>query len=440
MLTAAGLVIALVCCVLGSQLYSPVLASIRGTLLPALIATGLALAYAFRPRRGGGPESRNPEPGWLSKLRLAAFGAALLSVGITTSVEARFQIIRSEVLAAPSEDLARIGRHIIIGVDEPYEARKLIEAQAISGIFVTRRNARGKSMTRLAEMIKKFDEQHRARGGAPLWVTADQEGGLVQRLSPPLPYETSLPAIVRKTADPIVREAAVRAFASQQAKALAAVGVNVNFSPVVDIDFGVKNRGDRYTRISRRAISSDPAIVAEAARWYCEALWAEGVRCTRKHFPGLGRVFADTHIREATLNSPIDALVKSDWVPFESPGGQRPDWVMVGHMKVSALDPNSPASASPAVIGKLRELGHNGIVVTDDFSMGAIQRSKLGIGGAAVAALNSGVDLILISYDSDQIYLALHALLKADRDGSLDRKKLEDSEQRLKLASEKLSG
>ena len=334
-----------------------------------------------------------------------------MSVGITTAAEARFRVIRSEVLAAPPADLARIGRHILIGIDEPYEAKKLIDAQAISGIFVTRRNARGKNAARLGEMIRSLDAQHRARGGAALWVTADQEGGVVQRLSPPLPRQSSLASIVRKNKDPIVREAAVRAYATAQAKSLAAVGVNVNFAPVVDIDFGLKNHGDRYTRISRRAISSDPATVADAARWYCEALWAEGVRCTRKHFPGLGRVFADTHIREATLASPIDTLIASDWVPFESRDPVRPDWVMVGHMRLAALDPKMPASASRAVIGKLRGLGHNGIIVTDDFSMGAIQRSPLGIGGAAVASLNAGVDLILISYDSDQIYLALHALL-----------------------------
>jgi beta-N-acetylhexosaminidase len=144
-------------------------------------------------------------------------------------------------------------------------------------------------------------------------------------------------------------------------------------------------------------------------------------------------VFADTHIREATLSAPLEQLTATDWVPFQSKEA-RPDWVMVGHMRVAALDPARPASASPAVVARLRELGHTGVVVTDDFSMGAIWRSKLGIGGAAVEALNAGVDLLLVSYDSDQIYRVLHALLEADRTGRLDRKRLEESDARLERA------
>ncbi|MGQ0671291.1 MAG: glycoside hydrolase family 3 N-terminal domain-containing protein [Hyphomicrobium sp.] len=95
--------------------------------------------------------------------------------------------------------------------------------------------------------------------------------------------------------------------------------------------------------------------------------------------------------------------------------GDRPGsaWVRVGHTYLPALDPDRPASASRAVIDRLHSLGHSGIVITDDFSMGAIRKTPTGIGGADVAALNAGVDLILVSYDSDQIYFTLHALLTA---------------------------
>jgi beta-N-acetylhexosaminidase len=426
-----GLFGGIACALAGSQLYTPFLSSVREPLLPALLALSAVLAVVFRPRGQRGGERPPPLLGWL---RTAAFAAAVISFGVTSMAEARFRSIRNEVLTAPAEDLARIGRHIMVGIDEPYELKQLIEARAIAGIFVTRRNAAGKSSKQFAEIIAKLDAQHRSLGGPGLWVSADQEGGIVQRLSPPLPRQTSLPKIVRQNKDPVTREAAVRAFAQAQGKALAGVGVNVNFAPVVDIGMGRKRRHDGATRLAYRAISDDPTVVAETARWYCEGLWAAGVRCTRKHFPGLGRVFTDTHAREATLAGPLDTLVKSDWVPFEVAGAPRPDWVMVGHMRVEALDPLRPASASPIVISRLRDLGHTGIVITDDFSMGAIQKSRLGVGGAAVEALNAGVDILLISYDADQIYLALHALLQAHREGILDREKLRLSEERLDLA------
>jgi beta-N-acetylhexosaminidase len=86
------------------------------------------------------------------------------------------------------------------------------------------------------------------------------------------------------------------------------------------------------------------------------------------------------------------------------------------------------------------ELGHDGVIVTDDFSMGAIRKSKLGIGNAAVSALNAGVDLILVSYDPDQIYVVLDALLSAQAKGKLDAVKLSESNERLKLAAEEAFG
>lgn len=428
----AGIAVALALSALALNLYEPMFTRVRDWLQPALLASGLALAFGLSRRQPGGGK---PPPRWLAHLKIAGIAAALLSAGLSTAVEARFRSIRAEVLAADPGELARLGRHIMIGTDEPAELRKLIELRAVGGIFVSWRSAKGKTQKQLGEMISKLDALHRTHSGTGLWVAADQEGGVVQRLSPPLPRQTSLPGIVAKHKDLVDREAAVRKFATAQGRALAGVGVNVNFAPVVDISTDNRKRRDGYTRLARRAIAADPESVATTARWYCEELWAAGVRCTRKHFPGLGRVFTDTHVREAMLNSPVDLLVKSDWVPFESAGRERPDWVMVGHTRVAALDPETPASASQPVIAKLRSLGHSGIVITDDFSMGAIKKNRLGIGGAAISALNAGVDVVLISYDADQTYLALHALLKASRDGRLDSSKLDESAVRLEKAA-----
>jgi beta-N-acetylhexosaminidase len=209
---------------------------------------------------------------------------------------------------------------------------------------------------------------------------------------------------------------------------------------VVDLDHGVSNPNDRYTRIGMRAISSDPKIVAEVAGEYCRGLSQYGVHCTIKHFPGLGRVFEDTHVGHATLPTPTGELAASDWVPFKDLMRRKAMFTMLAHVRLAAIDAERPASSSAAVVSGLlrRDWQYDGILVTDDFSMGAAYRSGGGLAMASVAALAAGVDLILISYDPDQYFPVVHALLRAEAQGALARDVLEASTRRLAGAAEGL--
>ena len=437
-LAVLGLAAAILCGVLGGQRYATEFYAIRGPLLPALIAVGAGLAWAFRPRSAG--PGGNPPPSPNGRLRFATFAAALLSLAVTTGVEAQFQSLRQRVLDAPAADLARVGRHVIVGIDDVAETRDLVDKGAVAGLFFTGRNVKRRSIAVLRDEIAMLQELQSQHMAPRLWVAADQEGGAVEQLSPPLPRQPSLARILRDASDAPAREAAVRAYATAQARALVSIGVNVNFAPVVDVDFNLRARSDGNTHITSRTISSDAALVARVALWYCDALFAEGVRCTRKHFPGLGRVSGDTHTREATLGASLEKLAASDWLPFDArvyeAAGHR-DWIMLGHARLDALDPFRPAFASPAVVAKLRgDLAHDGVLVTDDFSMGAIRQSHLRVAGAAVEAVNAGIDLILVSYDTDQVYIVLDALLNADAEGRLDAEKLRLSDERLRRSAE----
>jgi beta-N-acetylhexosaminidase len=114
---------------------------------------------------------------------------------------------------------------------------------------------------------------------------------------------------------------------------------------------------------------------------------------------------------------------------------------MVGHAVLDAVDRDRPASFSPGVIGGLLRgtWGYEGVLVTDDFSMWPVHRHAGGAGEAAVAALNSGVDLILVAYDSDQYYEVMHALLAAARQGRLDQTAMQRSRSRLVKAAGRVS-
>ncbi len=198
---------------------------------------------------------------------------------------------------------------------------------------------------------------------------------------------------------------------------------------MVDLRPVERPAGDMFSDIPARAIGSDPEGVAEVAAGYLDGLAASGVRGTLKHFPGLGRVDRDTHLRPARL-AETPAELAADWLPFRTLAGHAGSALMLGHVTLEALDPHRAASHSPAVVNLLRrDWGYDGVLVTDDLNMGAVY--NLGIGKVAGEALAAGVDLILVSYDPRQVYRALHGAAKALSRGELPAETLAGSAKRL---------
>lgn len=360
----------------------------------------------------------------------------LLALATTLTTELHFRWMRAEVLRADPAALERLGRHFIVGYRGDaalHDLIDLIERRAIAGIFVTAHNVRGKDADAVRRDIDALQAIRKRQGLPPLLVATDQEGGAISRMSPPLSRPVTLGDIVRAHGDATERRAEVRAYAAEVGRALAGLGINVNFAPVIDLDHGISNPNDHYSRIATRAISTDPNVVAEVARDYCEGLRQHGVYCTLKHFPGLGRVFEDTHYEHASLSTPLDELAQTDWVPFRALMREPGMFTMLGHARLAAIDAERPASFSaPVVAGLLRgEWKYDGVLVTDDFSMAAAYETNGGLAVASVAALNAGVDLILTSYDPDQVFPMLHALIRAEAGGGLREEALQQSDRRL---------
>jgi beta-N-acetylhexosaminidase len=408
---------------------SPILASIRMPALAAFIVAAIAL-IAF-------------EMWWLLRkrhLRVAAISslAVLLTasagLALTLFYEAQFHWQRHQVLRADVTRIERLGRHLVVGYRDLDELRDLVERRAIAGVFVSAHNVHGKNTETIRSEIASLQDIRKRQGLPPLLVSTDQEGGVVSRISPPLPRQGSLGDLVRQHKDEAERRRAIQTFATEQGQALAGLGFNLNFSPVVDINHNIVNEDDRYTRIFQRAISDDPRVVTAVAADYCAALLQTGIHCTLKHFPGLGRVVEDTHLNDADLTTPSETLAAHDWTPFRALMHHAGAVTMLGHARLTAIDKTTPASFSKAVVSDLLrgEWGHDGVLITDDFNMSPAYASDGGLGGAVVQALNAGVDLILISYDGDQFYPAMHALLGADAAGRLQREQLARSDGRLR--------
>src|SRR5262249_16630473 len=276
---------------------SPTLASIRSWALVGLVACPLAIiAVEIWLWRSGHVRSRIA-----GAVGVATLGVAALVLAATLIPETRFWWIRHEVLAADPAQLEKLGRHVVVGYRSAAELQALVERRAVAGGVLAADNAQGRPVDDLRRRSDGLQAQRRAQQLAPLWITTDQEGGAVSRLSPPLARSDRLSDVVARYPDTAERSVAVAQFGTEQGRALASVGVNVNFAPVVDLNHRTVNPGDRLTRIHERAISADPQIVTDVAGRYCAALWQHGVHCTLKHFPGLGRVFEDTHMESADL-------------------------------------------------------------------------------------------------------------------------------------------
>lgn len=411
-----------------TQLHSPLLLKVRGGafwvwLVGGLLVGGLAARGLARGR------SRRERV--VAAAVLAGATAALLIGGLG---EVRFRAQRRVVREASAAERAELGRHLVAGFRSWEEARVLVDEVLVGGVYVGLHNAHGLSVDELRARIAGLRELRAARGLSPLIVAVDQEGGPVSRLSPPLPRKPALAAVIADADSPAERDRRVRAFASEQAAALRDLGANVNFSPVVDLRLHPEASAlDRYSFIGARAISAEPAVVAAVARSYAEALLAHGLIPTAKHFPGLGRVRTDTHFFTATLSTPIAELESTDWQPFRAILGAAPTLLMLGHVRVAALDADHLAAGSPRLLREVvrGQWGHQGVLITDDLCMAPVFYGPGGLPGFSVAALLASVDLLLISYDGTQVYAALAALLQARRRGELPDAILQPSAQRL---------
>lgn len=364
--------------------------------------------------------------GWQTSQRW--LGIALLGVAsLTLYRELEFMEQRAEVLAAKA-DMQLLGRHFIVGFEHFAELEPLAAHGLIGGIYLTRRNVRHSSPAEVTGQIARLQELRRQAGLPPLIVAADQEGGSVAHLSPMLANLPPLASLLERDSGSLHERA--RRYGEEQGAGLARLGINLNFGPVVDLRPERPIAEDKLTNIGARAISADPLLVSEVADGYIAGLTSSGVRATLKHFPGLGRVRQDTHLKAARLAETPSALA-ADWLPFRALGGQPATAIMLGHVTLERIDPAHAVSHSTAVVDGLlrRDWGYDGILITDDLNMGAVYQH--GIGRVASEALAAGVDLVLVSYDPEQYYRALGGAAQALRRGEISRDRLQTSQQRL---------
>jgi beta-N-acetylhexosaminidase len=390
------------------HLKDPHLLFMRAWELPVLLgASAFGIAVAWRLARG--------------RLRPVALGLAFASLLTALCNEAASRQHRADVEAASGPVAQALGARFIVGYDDAAQLRDLVRKGLIGGIFVTGRNVKGRTAAALRDEIAGLQALRREAGLPPLVVATDQEGGAVSRLSPLVERQPALATLLDADVPDDELSQRARAYGAQQGRALAALGITLNFSPVVDLRPGrAPGRWDFHTRIDERAISADPAVTAQVALAYEQGLESAGVRGTLKHFPGLAGVTEDTHHFAAVLHTPAARLATHDWKPFQEVSKQSDAAIMLGHVILAELDAEHPVSFSRKIVQRVirGEWGYQGLLVTDDLTMGAAYNR--GLCDATVRALGAGVDLLLIAYDHDKYFDAMHCALQAAQRGAPD--------------------
>jgi beta-N-acetylhexosaminidase len=231
--------------------------------------------------------------------------------------------------------------------------------------------------------------------GISLLLAADQEGGRVVTFRFPEFVRLPSAASIGRFGDPSL----VRSTAYVTARQLADLGINMNFAPVLDV-YGVAND----SIIGDRSFGPDARTVAGFVRPYLEASRAAGVIATAKHFPGHGLTTIDTHHELPVLDVTRDELFAADLLPFREAINAEVPAIMTGHLLFERIDPFYPVTLSRVFLHDVlrRELGFEGVVVSDGLEMGAIA-DHYSLPDTLVRLFTFDVDLILLYRDYDVV-------------------------------------
>lgn len=262
-------------------------------------------------------------------------------------------------------------------------------------------------------------------------VAIDEEGGDVTRLE--VRDGSSFPGnLALGSVDDVEL---TRAVARELGRRLAECGVNLNWAPSADVN---SNPGNPV--IGVRSFGADTHLVARHTAAYVEGLQAAGVAACTKHFPGHGDTAVDSHLALPSIEVDLATLHARELVPFRAAIAAGSKAVMSAHILLPALDAARPATLSPQILTGLlrRELGYEGLIVTDGMEMDAIA-GTYGIERGSVLAIAAGADALCVGgglADEGTVLLLRDALVAAVRSGDLPEERLADAAARVRaLAS-----
>ncbi|MEC0227848.1 beta-N-acetylhexosaminidase [Paenibacillus alba] len=336
----------------------------------------------------------------------------------------------------------KIGQMLLCGfegTEVTEELKALITEHRIGGVIYFARNVA--NTQQVAGLSNQLQQIAMDAGVAPLWISIDQEGGMVARITEGIalmPGQMALAAGADASAGESDRlnkgsHAAYEA-AWVSGTELRALGINMNFAPVLDIN----NNPDNPV-IGVRSFGESSQLVAEFGQKAIAGFQDANVVATAKHFPGHGDTSVDSHLDLPTIQHDQERIRSVELVPFVQAIENGVDAIMSSHIYFPALESEKlPVTLSKSVLtGLLREeLGYEGVIMTDCMEMHAISE-HYGTVSASVMAVEAGADLILISHRRDLQIEAIAAIEQAVSEGRLTEAQIDASVSRVLALKER---
>lgn len=324
-------------------------------------------------------------------------------------------------LVANMSDADKVGQLLMIGIHGKTlndDAKFMLNEYRVGGIILFDRNMESKDQVK--SLITDINKTGKSAGLTPLFIGIDQEGGAVARMEDQL---IKVPPAEELGKEPI--EQAV-SLAKQSGTELKDLGFNINFAPVADL-------GLTYGR----SFSTNPDDVVRYASAVGKAYDEAGLWYSYKHFPGIGKTDVDLHADTSVVPVSKETLLNEDTKVFVDLIKQsKPNTyaIMVSHAMYPQIDAEHPSSLSKAIITDWlrKDMGYNGVVVTDDMDMGALAKHYT-FGDMAVQSILAGSDILLVCHEYEHMQEAYNGLMKAVKDGSISKERLDESVKRILL-------
>ena len=324
-------------------------------------------------------------------------------------------------LVANMSDADKVGQLLMIGIHGKTlndDAKFMLNEYRVGGIILFDRNMESKDQVK--SLITDINKTGKSAGLTPLFIGIDQEGGAVARMEDQL---IKVPPAEELGKKPI--EQAV-SLAKQSGTELKNLGFNINFAPVADL-------GLTYGR----SFSTNPDDVVRYASAVGKAYDEAGLWYSYKHFPGIGKTDVDLHADTSVVPVSKETLLNEDTKVFVDLIKQsKPNTyaIMVSHAMYPQIDADHPSSLSKAIITDWlrKDMGYNGVVVTDDMDMGALAKHYT-FGDMAVQSILAGSDILLVCHEYEHMQEAYNGLMKAVKDGRISKERLDESVKRILL-------
>lgn len=326
-----------------------------------------------------------------------------------------------------------VGQLLLVGFpgdapQPPEHIRQCLAEGSIGGVILFRRNVRD-----IDQVVQLNQALHQAASSAilPPFIAVDQEGGRVVRLRDPLTKIPPMRAVGQTRSQDLIAKVS-----EVIATEIGAVGFNLNFAPVLDVDTNPLN-----PVIGDRAFSDDPERVAQAAGAFLVGHLMSGVIPCGKHFPGHGDTLVDSHLGLPVVNHDEKRLNAIELHPFRRATKAEFPMLMTAHILLPALDPDYPATLSKPIIHDLlrKKIGYQGVVITDCLEMTAVAEN-FEIEEMVERSLHAGVDIFLICHTEDRWRRAFNHLCKLAETDQEAHRRIFESAERVRILKEESLG